>query len=53
MFIDLALAIRAPWLVTRDRDLLVLARQAHRHGLLIATPTEASALVEAHLDGLR
>ena len=37
-FIDLALQCKARWLVTRDRDLLNLARPARRHGLAIVVP---------------
>ena len=37
-FIDLALNERAPWLVTRDKDLLSLARRAHKLGLAIIPP---------------
>jgi uncharacterized protein len=37
-FIDLALAHQARWLVSRDRDLLVLARRARRLGLAVLTP---------------
>jgi putative PIN family toxin of toxin-antitoxin system len=39
MFVDLALAQKARWLVTHDRDLLALARRAKRYGLLILRPT--------------
>ena len=38
MFIDLALAQRARWLLTRDRALLALARPAAAYGLEIAAP---------------
>lgn len=37
-FIDLALAHRAPWLLTRDRALLRLARRARDHGVAVAPP---------------
>lgn len=37
-FIDLALAEGACWLVTSDRDLLVLAKRARRLGLSILGP---------------
>ena len=41
-FIELALATSAPFLVTRDRDLLRLARSARiRHGLRILDPEAA------------
>jgi putative PIN family toxin of toxin-antitoxin system len=39
MFVDLACAQRAGWLLTRDRALLKLARRAARlHGVTILTP---------------
>ena len=38
VFVDLALAHRADWLLTRDRALLKLARRARPHGLTIAVP---------------
>ena len=38
MFLDLALAHRAPWLLSRDRSLLKLRARAVRHGLTISTP---------------
>jgi putative PIN family toxin of toxin-antitoxin system len=37
-FLDLAFSIKAGWLITRDRDLLKLARKARRQGLVIVTP---------------
>lgn len=37
-FLDLAVSAGAGWLITRDRDLLKLARKARRQGLLIVTP---------------
>jgi uncharacterized protein len=37
VFLDLALASRAHWLITHDRDLLSLARHAARRGLSILT----------------
>ena len=37
-FLDLAVSVRAGWLITRDRDLLKLARKTRRQGLLIVTP---------------
>ena len=37
-FLDLAVSARANWLITRDRDLLKLARKARRQGLIIVTP---------------
>jgi uncharacterized protein len=38
VFVDLALAEGARWLLTHDRALLRLARRAARHGLGIVTP---------------
>ena len=38
MFIDLAIAARARWLISRDRDLLALAKRARTAGLAILTP---------------
>jgi putative PIN family toxin of toxin-antitoxin system len=38
MFIDLALAGRARWLISRDRDVLALAKRARVLGLEILTP---------------
>ena len=38
MFIDLAIAHRAQWLVSRDRAVLKLARRARAYGLAIVTP---------------
>lgn len=38
VFIDLALAHGARWLLTRDRDLLALTRRARRLGLEILKP---------------
>lgn len=37
-FIDLALAQRARWLISRDKALLKLARRAALHGVCITTP---------------
>jgi predicted nucleic acid-binding protein len=38
-FIDLAVHLKADWLISRDRAVLKLARRAHQlHGLKIATP---------------
>jgi putative PIN family toxin of toxin-antitoxin system len=39
VFIDLALAGRARWLVTHDRALLKLARRARTLGLIVLTPS--------------
>jgi hypothetical protein len=38
VFVDLAIATRATWLVTRDRALLELARRAAAHGVAIVPP---------------
>lgn len=38
VFVDLALAHGARWLLTHDRALLRLTRRAARHGLVIAPP---------------
>jgi len=38
MFIDLALAERAAWLISRDRAVLALAKRARAQGLEILTP---------------
>lgn len=38
MYVDLALAHGARWLLTRDRALLELARKLVPHGLLVQTP---------------
>ena len=38
VFLDLALQHGAPWLLTRDRDLLSLARRAIKRGLAIVPP---------------
>jgi putative PIN family toxin of toxin-antitoxin system len=39
VFLDLAVALRARWLFTRDKDLLALATTAkQRHGLLVMPP---------------
>ena len=37
-FLDLAVSAGAGWLLTRDRDLLKLARKARRSGLQIVAP---------------
>lgn len=37
-FVDLAIAVDARWLVTRDKALLELHRAAARHGLQVVTP---------------
>jgi len=39
-FLDLAHAERAPWLLSRDRAVLKLARRARRFGLTIAIPQD-------------
>ena len=48
-FIDLALARRTPWLVTRDRALLRLARGARLHGVSVLTPAQWCATAAAGL----
>lgn len=53
VFLDLALQHRAPWLLTRDRDLLSLTRRAARRGLGIVAPERflgAAGLGGAGLD---
>lgn len=37
-FIDLALARHTPWLFSRDRALLALARRARPHGIVVCPP---------------
>jgi predicted nucleic acid-binding protein len=46
-FIDLALHVRARWLLSRDRALLKLARAARRHGVDVLTPDRWAALTAA------
>ena len=43
-FLDLAVSVGASWLITRDRDLLKLARKARRQGLAIVTPESGTYL---------
>lgn len=43
-FLDLAVSAGAHWLITRDRDLLKLARKTRRQGLVIVTPERWAAL---------
>lgn len=40
VFLDLAVAHQARWLLTHDRALLKLARAARRHGVEITRPTD-------------
>lgn len=48
MFLDLACAQQARWLLSRDRALLKLARQAARHhGILILTPAAFASAYHA------
>ena len=47
VFLDLALQHRAPWLLTRDRDLLTLARRGARRGLAIVTPERFTTAASA------
>lgn len=44
VFIDLALAQRAPWLLTRDKALLRLARRAQARGTRVCSPEAWAAL---------
>lgn len=46
VFIDLALAQRVPWLLTRDKALLRLSRRARDRGTQVCTP-EAWAAMQA------
>lgn len=43
IFLDLALAHRTPWLVSRDRALLRLARRLHPWGVAVVTPQHWAA----------
>jgi putative PIN family toxin of toxin-antitoxin system len=48
MFLDLACAVRARWLLSRDRALLKLARRADRlHGIAILTPAAFASAYHA------
>ncbi|WP_119293514.1 PIN domain-containing protein [Azohydromonas sediminis] len=47
VFVDLALAAKARWLVTRDRALLELRRRALAHGTEIVTPAAWAAATAA------
>ncbi len=47
VFIDLAIAHRAQWLVTHDRALLKLARKARAQGVLILPPAQWRPLATA------
>jgi putative PIN family toxin of toxin-antitoxin system len=38
MFLDLAVAVKARWLFSRDRAVLALAKRARAHGIEIITP---------------
>jgi predicted nucleic acid-binding protein len=40
VFLDLALSLAAPWLLSRDRDLLAMRRRAARYALAIGKPEE-------------
>lgn len=40
VFVDLALAMRARWLLTQDRALLRLARRMRAHGVDVLTPAD-------------
>jgi predicted nucleic acid-binding protein len=45
VFVDLALAEGARWLVTHDRALLRMARATQRRGLLVLRPTAGAAVI--------
>ncbi len=47
LFLDLALRERAAWLLTRDRDLLCLARKALPLGLRVTTPEVWRAAIDS------
>lgn len=47
VFVDLALAEGARWLVTHDRALLRLAKATQRRGLLVLRPEAGAAALEA------
>ena len=51
VFIELALRERAPWLVSRDRDLLCLSKRARRLGLTILTPAAWAREPPAQING--
>lgn len=53
VFLELAEATQALWLLTSDRDLLSLARRAARRGLLIRRPQEwpGAAVIQGLLQG--
>ncbi|AKJ31604.1 putative toxin-antitoxin system toxin component, PIN family [Caldimonas brevitalea] len=42
-FIDLAVAVQAQWLLTKDRELLKLAKRASRQGVQVLRPAEWTA----------
>jgi uncharacterized protein len=48
VFIDLAIAQRAQWLITRDRALLTLARRAAVWGVCVAPPQHWSSVPPPH-----
>jgi putative PIN family toxin of toxin-antitoxin system len=51
-FLELARACRADWLVTKDRDLLMLARRISlQHGFAILPPQAMAKLLSAATDG--
>lgn len=51
-FLELARVCQADWLVTKDRDLLMLARRvAARHGFAILPPQAVAKLLSASADG--
>ena len=49
-FIHTALAAAAPWLITGDQDLLVLARSVLQLGVRISSPADAMASPEFPAD---
>lgn len=44
VFVDLALARRVPWLISRDRAVLKLAKRMNRWGISVLTPPRWCAL---------
>jgi putative PIN family toxin of toxin-antitoxin system len=48
MFIDLALTCAPSWLVTRDRALLALRRQAIARGVMVVTPEQWLRTADGH-----
>ena len=48
IYIDLALHRRIPWLLSRDRALLKLAKRARVHGVAVLTPLQWNVAWQAH-----